>query len=636
MNYTALDRKYTNPKVLILDDNRNAIENTKKLLENEGYMVKWVGQEDAAYEYLKNEICPIAIIDLELVDGEEGLKAAKKCVSLQPHDSLRICNSGYLTKKSIKNIKDSFTPTYNDEGLVPLHVRDIWAICDKDDGRPKDLIKLIESYRNERGCQDFVKIELDANLFADFETDFASIGWDKDLTHKEPRIQFVELVKQLANRQAMPNVESIRLTKIGRGRSKTIVAQLNIIFKQGGAKSTKSKEQKSIIKIGRLNSIKDEVRNFKRIVPEILSSVSYPDLETIGCSTTLAGLSYSSVANAQGIAPTLLEMAFGDEMEDFPLVLDRMNLAFAEREVTDCEDSLQRQGELLSTIYQNRFDRFESIKADLDEFVKNELKEYGETLKDGIVRSETTFSFGKMLEAEIRVPFPDIRDISAEVALMTTCHGDFHMDNILIYGEGESMRNIYIDFADTGMSHIFLDHVVMEAALRFQVIKFLHKKANGDREPLLRKILEMESLLFLNALGKGDRSVSGLFQDNELSGQASKLIERTYMLICAIRKAAYESLSRLKFVGEEDASRQFSAEEKRYFAGLGVAIISAVRLDQPDEYRETHRKWMTAAGASYLGLFNEFKSVDNGVKPNSIYGQSKVSFADLSLRHFAS
>ena len=163
-----------------------------------------------------------------------------------------------------------------------LGVRDFWGIYDKR-ADLKELRQIIVDFRDRIGCGDQVAIMVDRSLLEDFNTDFASLDWDKIDGLTNPQAQFCrgrspacEAAWHATDQEASLNQAGKRAKSHGR-------RGMRIEFRApAGDYPEEIKESGSIVKIGRSEKIETEVKNYATILPSLFGNVFYPSIEATG------------------------------------------------------------------------------------------------------------------------------------------------------------------------------------------------------------------------------------------------------------------------------------------------------------------------------------------------------------------
>ena len=632
MCFEPLSPEFTKTRVAILDDQPHQVEKIADYLRRRNYAVEIFSDRAGFLGAIGKRVFAVQLIDISLsVSDTAGLEVASTAAKIDPQ-ALRICISKDLDDISASSIVPALNARMHEGDMPPLSlsdalgVRDLWAMHDKHD-KDEDLFRLIENYRLMIGCGDSTVIEADPELIDDFGSSFSSIRWDDATLQQEPQVQFVEIVRQLARRPGQQSISRIRLQKIGKGRSKTVVAHMSIEFdtENGGAAGKGfTVERQQIIKIGRIASIAREVRNYAHHVPRLFSSVFCPTIEAVGRSRTLAGVAYSRVSDSKrhDVAPTLLESLYGhSETVSCDEAEKAFNHAFAFRD--GCDVAPDHNGRSLFRAYKDRFGALEDKpnRPTLDVLLEDANQRL---LKANVIQDFNGARFfgtpgaggvkAASSVAELVHPHSPYEEFYSAL-----CHGDLHLDNILLVRQGKSLINVYIDFADVDRHHVVIDYVVMEVAVRFQSLRFLLDTVGADalqqnEDELLRRLAEFEFAL----LAGKKRWPPGKTHPDGLAEPAWEWLKRTARLILQVRRQSCdfveqdlrEALGR--YCAENPAARrevegELEKERQRYYCGLGLASLAAMDLRQPDELQALHRSWFAVVGQLLMHRFNEWK-----------------------------
>lgn len=641
MAFNRLPNEFSQVRVAILDDKPHEVETLISSLKEEGYAVEYFQDRRNFFDAIARQVYAIQLIDISLTKADtDGFEVARRAAEIDPQ-ALRVCISKKLDDIYAKQVVDSLNPQQKHDGRIPLSlsdalgVRNFWAFHDKrDDAR--DLIKLARNFRIMSGCGDQVEISVDDALLRDFETHFGTIHLDEDGDSASMEVQFVEVVRQLARRPSQPHVSRIRLQKIGKGRSKTVVAHLSIEL-QSEHDARKQGEftidAQKIIKIGRLASIEREVSNYEKEIPKLFGSMFCPTIEAVGRSRTLAGLAYSRIVdiNRKDVAPTLLDCLYG---QSATVKASEAKIAFktAFSFRRDCEVTGNKHGRSLLAAYQDRFKSLaphgtssgRNLLDGLLEYANNCLVEAGVLQEHGGIRSFPVEAHSLGIRESINSVSQLVMSYAAYETFYTAlCHGDLHLDNMLMVKQVQqsSPISIYIDFADVGTHHVLLDYVVMELALRFQSLRYLLDST--DVAVLDKYKLEIIRHLhkFESALQRGrKRWPSSGKEIEDLPIDIQVWLKNTTRLILDIRKHT-ELFLKTEFPSKlevylsrnsphesaKGVSDEVDKERARFECGLGLASLAAMSLPQEEGISMIHKTWFGMLGQMLLLKFNAWK-----------------------------
>ena len=646
--FERLAPKHSQTRVAILDDKPHQVQRVVEHLESRDYLVEVFTNDSDFLGAIDERVFPIQLIDISLSSGDfEGFTVATKAAEIDPN-ALRVCISTELGNVSARLVMDSLNPSMSQSTRTPLSiadalgVRDFWAIYDKDT-EANTVYKLIENYRLMMGCGDDVVVECDRALLTDFESDFESISWDDATMRREPQVQFIEIVRQLAVRPGQPRVRRVRLQKIGKGRSKTIVAHMSIQCEAtsgGSSKNLFPPEGQRIIKIGRLRSIEREVSNYANHVPKLINHIFYPTIEAVGCSRSLAGVAYNRISDSTGqdVAPTLLESLYGQSGGITKAEANNaLKQAFGFR--VDLEIRQDEQGRSMLDAYAARFGALRRRSNsgedtyDLDPILceaNRHLLELGIVKEANGVRY---FACHKNSEVnnEVASSITElVRDYANyESFYASLCHGDLHLDNILLVRQGKQTQpvNVYIDFADADFHHAAMDYVVMEVAIRFQSLRFLLDSVGKKSTRGLTNVLLHHLATFESALLRGRKTwPSRAYKTDDLPPAAADWLLRTTRFILEIRRQSRIFLEKdlpdsvTRYVARRKMTQDSPGagvnteqEQHRYFCGLGLASLSAMDLRQPKEVVTLNKCWFALVGQLLMRTYNDWNQRTNPV-----------------------
>ena len=600
-NEHLLPDEWAKPQLLLLDNEIGEVKTLISHLSSLKYRVTYTQDLSAFLMACQTRVYPIQLIDCSLSrQGDlEGLEAAKSSAACFP-DALRVLMSRYLTGVYANGLIEYLNPLKAEDTPLSLTgslgTRIIWAISKKDEFA--HLRQVITDYRNTIGCGDNVSIYCDSLLYKDITSGFSSLGWGASFEVFDPQLQFVEIVRQLARRSGMPTPRRIRLSKLGKGRSKTVVAHMRIEYSypDEALNGPTPHHLDSIVKIGRLESIKRETRNYGTIVPQVFGTAFYPNLESRGVSRQLAGVAYSCLSDGDlSVAPTLLDATYGkvetinpkDALTFIPKAFQHLR----GKSVRLMSTGGDRQDHgLLLRCYEERFRELKNREQ-----LATTLKEANKAIQHIVTARKD--------KTPLWVAF---QSCNGDLDLLTKSstwedyhiglgHGDLHLDNIRLARQHQSWTNFYIDFADVGEQPVMLDFVVMDAALRFQSLKFLPEVPSEKVPSVVKMLFSLEAAVL-------SQQAEWHPAEKSLSPAIRQWMSTTFDAAAAIRKEM------LSYLNDYLHGQGCDAEEElhRYYCGLGLASLSAMHLPQ-ETSQEIHQMWFAYVAQSYLSLFETWR-----------------------------
>jgi hypothetical protein len=146
------------------------------------------------------------------------------------------------------------------------------------------------------------------------------------------------------------------------------------------------------------------------------------------------------------------------------------------------------------------------------------------------------FTDGLDIEKKTRNFF---QEMGIEGTAIGICHGDLHLNNILVKTEGKRLVPVLIDFSRTGSTHFMTDCVTIEIDLIIRGIEGI------------KAFIDIDTLsLFLNSLetkGQAKRFI----QKTKMNKRDMLRIRKIFMIIEMIRAYAYSTyqVSPLEYIG---------------------------------------------------------------------------------------
>jgi CheY-like chemotaxis protein len=583
---------------MILDDEEGQIHYLRELLEQNNYEVPYLRNIKSAREYLEKQIVQILLIDASLYPSSRdkaGIEFATQCASEFP-EAPRIC----ISRESIVQIKvtdilnamNPQTDNDNQELRVPdSSGRVLWAFGEKT--KPGGIIELVERLRRRTTCAERAKMFLDPELEKDWNEHFKRII-DTKPQAIEPHRQFVEIVKGLAYRSAIPEVGEILLEKIGKSRSRTLVAKMTLRFE------SKHCPLQFVVKIGAPDLIDKEVSNYKQYVPQFLNYGQYPQLENTVRSRQLAGISYGLLGriDEQNLPPTLGDLIKSGKLGGNELH-ERIEEIFGSM-IAEEYKNVERP----KTLKEDFGDRFRALSNEADsvnaEFVKNMNVLGGEDFRLVIPQGDS-FKLPEHQNRSLTCLKSLLEgSIAFEANSTAIVHGDLHVDNIVFFNTKNWSQFFFIDFSHSCPHNIFLDHVVMELGCRFQLVSEVLKPYTGADTKTLRELYKKLLNFELALCDRVDACSTNLTEPAKTDD-----LKFLYDLICQIRGAA--------------ASRWSKEPAERYLGAVGLTCAAALRLKIPEALETSVRMWFTIASTVNLTAYEMIKKkmeAEKKVDPN--------------------
>ena len=562
-----IEKKFTILKAVILDDEPKQVKTLKRILESDGFKVKIFDKQSEFKEYLENHIVQFLLFDVQLSINDkniDGLKIAEQSAE-KFGEAIKIC----ISRKNVVDLNNeaiikSINPIANKS-----YERYIEAYGDKH--KPNEIWELVRYLRGKKVNNDDIDIYVDDSMSALIEDDFKFLNYRNNVT--EPTRQFFELLKRLGSKPYEAEISKIHFYRIGTGRSRTIVGAMNVFIENDLIPFN------SIIKIGYPDSISQEVNNYRRNVPKLIYHGHYPILESFSVCREFAGLAYGKLGafEEKMVPPTLRDKIIFKEVDiknNAKVLIEGIfkSIIFKQKTEEPAPIKTLRQG------YTERY-RTLNLVDELNQIVEQSLSKI-EEFKFGRFNhpKKDKFKLSKFGNKEVRM-LKDLMegDVGFSSYRQKVCHGDLHFDNIIT--DQNSLQYYFIDFAHTQEHHCFLDHIVLELGVRFQLMNdyLLNSK---DLKELIKELIKFE--IKLNDIVLKTRNNTVI--DSELIP--------FYNLICAIR---------------HNASIQFPEESScNYFGGLGLTFASALRLPIKEDIKEKLRLWFSVISLLSLEIFEDF------------------------------
>lgn len=366
-----------------------------------------------------------------------------------------------------------------------------------------------------------------------------------------PVEQVVRIIKGLFA-SAFGAISSVELNRVSKGRSRSLVLSVECNYRSGLS-------EYRIVKIGALATIDMEVKNYTERVPSLLPGGSYPRMAGYASSRDLAGISYAELSRGGGLPDSL-----GDRF--WTLDTGSLERIFHELYHRTIVDSVGPRSPRFKPFVRLYADRFWNLRpnSELHERVRNSIRK----CRFLSLRDEKIFVGHEISEGIDPLPHPTdvVLHLLAERIgagyLEAVVHGDLHPDNVLMAAENHFHL---IDFAHTAEHHASLDHIVMEAMMRSQMLRSVLETAIAKKRDR-RSVVEatVTWLRIEAALVREDWSGA-----EELAGGGWWQAEFSRLLFA------------IKWIRGSALSRNFVEQARFYHSGLGLVAYSFIGL--PDE-----------------------------------------------------
>lgn len=580
-NMKKIDKKYTIPKIVILDDMTYQVTQTlQPNLEKLGFKVKVFESKETFTKYLEDHIVQFLLIDVSLSERDtniEGLRIAKECAE-KFGEASRMC----ISRKTIRDVSNEEIiqsinpiPNKNFERYVEAYgnKHNSIEICD-----------LVVHLRSKIINNDNVEILVDDSIVELITSDFKFL--DQRNGTSEPSRQFFELIKRLSSKPYDSTIEKVHLSRIGTGRSRTVICSMNVFMVEDNIPYT------SIIKIGYLQPITQEVQNYRKNVPKLFRHGHFPILDSYSLCRDYAGLSYGKLGDFKEnvVPPTLRDKIIKKEInieKDAKKIVEGIFGSIIHK------DSIKSPMEI-KTLWEEYTDRYHTLDK-TDVLFKLAEQSLFKLIELGIGRfnkpKNNLFMLNKFGNIKLR-KLEELFNLNVGFSPYKEkiCHGDLHFDNIIL--DPNIVQYYFIDFAHTKEHHCFIDHIVLELGVRFQLMSDYIQSFNDSKD------------LFENLI-KFEIGLNNIAQNNNVSFQIDNNLIPYQKLISTIR---------------HNAKLQFPTETTcNYFGGLGLTLASAIRLPVSEKIKEHLRVWFSFTSMLSLELFES--NVDKCLLNFSNYGK---------------
>lgn len=465
--------------------------------------------------------------------------------------------------------------------------------------RADQYVRVLRAQQVGAGDRADILYDTKSEIAADIGKKFGGMRWQSGDAVGE----FIECVKRLSFRQPLPAPVEVVLTKMGKGRSNTVVCEAALKFPQGQRGSPGIRPLRSLFKIGPVSAVAKEVSAFGQYVWQLFRQEQYPRMEATVSLNALGGMAYQFLESGTQPAGTLGDLAFD---KTYPVV-SALDLAC---EALDCrvlEIAIFDPG----TLHEKLKERFHKLRKHEEEFIKQATFIWSQWNNENIF---IPFDISRKDQGIVGLAISPEGDLTVEShlkfakAIQSLQHGDFHSDNILYYPVAGKNNICFIDFADTGPHPFCLDYVVLEVALRFQLIRRLADIGRASDLALTELAFwaEFECKLLL-PFSRPDPLEQPLDRFIGPSwGMVPEEVSRVLYLISGIRGHFFKRFvsSRFPRVAPVDAVAQ-------YLGCVSWCSLSAMGHNLPIESKTTHVTWMASVFGVDVTAYNRIKEAKN-------------------------
>lgn len=507
-------------KILLVENNSSVREQLKCYLEAKGYYVFSADGPEQATELLQKKWVHLAIIDLRLVDDREpsdikGLALAELAKKIYPELPV-IIFTGYEIKDEVVNVVDFTFDTVK-----------------KRDG-PKALLEKVEQvFENKVGINFELEIRFSCDL--NFERLIKVLGFEDEMD-EELTEELTDLFRILYNDAEKITIYPMQPGHGGAGVVRIVPERRSLVGND------------VVVKFGIRELVEKENENYENYVKGILMRERHTVVDKFARTLHFGGIVYNLIGSSRGGARTFKEFyeeRSAKEIENAVMDLFTKTCdswyggrgALTIEDLADeCRSNVSLRGKAIIDAFKNYFSNFKKINLNYSDKQKcfNDLMRWIEDM-----------------------------DFSCRVSHCIT-HGDLHENNFFVDKHGNTWL---IDFFKTGESYLLRDFIMLEATIKFSLLK---------EDINLEALYELEeALLAQEQFGRGN----DLYQ---FTGDGAEELSKAFRVIKKIRSLTHlrsgcnvtmgEYYGGLLFQSLEFVCKRINGINKEY------ALLSAIMI----------------------------------------------------------